>query len=112
MRWAVQPGDTPLFGSERGCDEFEQRVLRFDGASEAFASDADDEVLYVLAGSGTLEIGGESIDVREGAAVWAARGTTWRVAEADALRAPLGARSRARRAERHGICRRRCRGFR
>jgi mannose-6-phosphate isomerase-like protein (cupin superfamily) len=85
MRWAVQPGETPLFGSERGCDEFEQRVLRFDRASEAFASDADDEVLYVLGGTGTIEIGGESVDVREGAALWAARGTTWQVAEADAL---------------------------
>jgi mannose-6-phosphate isomerase-like protein (cupin superfamily) len=85
MRWAVQPGDTPLFGSERGCDDFEQRLLRFDKASEAFVSDADDEVLYVVGGSGAIEIAGESVDVREGAAVWAARGTTWRVADADGL---------------------------
>jgi mannose-6-phosphate isomerase-like protein (cupin superfamily) len=85
MRWAVQSGDTPLFGRERGCDEFEQRLLRFDEASEPFLSDADDEVLYVLGGSGTIEIGGEAIDVEEGAAVWAGRGTTWRVAAAGAL---------------------------
>jgi quercetin dioxygenase-like cupin family protein len=97
MRWAVQSGDMPLFGRERGCDEFEQRVLRFDEPSELFASDADDEVLYVLAGSGTLEIDSEPVTVAEGAAVWAARGTAWRVVEADGLellsvlvREPLG----------------------
>src|SRR3954453_16803528 len=84
MRWAVQPGDAPLFGSERGCDEFEQRLLRFDEPSEAFVSDVDDEVLYVLGGSGAIEIGGENVAVKEGAAVWAARGMTGRGARADA----------------------------
>jgi mannose-6-phosphate isomerase-like protein (cupin superfamily) len=85
MRWAVQPGDAPLFGSERGCEEFEQRLLHFDAASDPFLSEADDEVLYVLAGSGAIEIGGETVQVEEGAAVWAARGTTWRITEAEAL---------------------------
>jgi mannose-6-phosphate isomerase-like protein (cupin superfamily) len=85
MRWAVQPGDAPLFGSERGCDDFEQRLLQFDAASEPSLSEADDEVLYVLAGSGAIEIGGETVRVKEGAAVWAARGTAWRIAEAEAL---------------------------
>jgi mannose-6-phosphate isomerase-like protein (cupin superfamily) len=98
MRWAVQPGETPLFGSERGCDAFEQRLLRFDGPSETFSSSADDEVLYVLSGSGTLEVGDEQARVSEGAALWAARGTSWRVVEAGGglevlsvlVREPLG----------------------
>jgi len=81
----VQPGDAPLFGSERGCDDFEQRLLQFDAASEPSLSEADDEVMYVLAGSGAIEIGGETVRVKEGAAVWAARGTAWRIAEAEAL---------------------------
>src|SRR4051812_6938593 len=83
MRWAVQPGEAPLFGSERGCEEFEQRLLRFDDSSEPFQSEADDEVLYVLAGSGAIEIGGETLQVKEGTALWAARGTAWRIAEAE-----------------------------
>ena len=97
MRWAVQSGDTPLFGAERGCDEFEQRVLPFSGASQQFVNASDDEVLYVLEGSGTIEVAGEKIAVEEGAAVWTAPGTPWRVAEADRLellsvlvREPLG----------------------
>jgi quercetin dioxygenase-like cupin family protein len=85
MRWAVQPGDAPLFGSERGCEEFEQRLLQFDAPSEPFESEADDEVLYVLAGGGAIEIGGKTVQVKEGAALWAARGTAWRIAEAEAL---------------------------
>jgi mannose-6-phosphate isomerase-like protein (cupin superfamily) len=85
MRWAVQPGESPLFGRERGCDEFEQRLLRFDEASEAFSSEADDDVLYVLGGSGALEIAGDRIAVAKGAAVWIAPGTSWRVAGADRL---------------------------
>jgi mannose-6-phosphate isomerase-like protein (cupin superfamily) len=85
MRWAVQPGDAPLFGSERGCEEFEQRLLQFDASSEPFQSEADDEVMYVLAGSGAIEIGGKTVQVKEGAALWAARGRAWRIAEAEAL---------------------------
>ena len=63
MRWAVQPGETPLFGSERGCAEFEQEVLRFDGPAAARASEHDDEVLYVLSGSGSIDVGGEQVAV-------------------------------------------------
>jgi mannose-6-phosphate isomerase-like protein (cupin superfamily) len=85
MRWAVQPGETPLFGRERGCDEFEQRLLRFDAASEPFTNEDDDEVLYVLGGTGAVELEGERVAVAEGAAVWIARGTAWRVTEADGL---------------------------
>lgn len=85
MRWCLQPGATPLFGRERGCAEFEQEVLRFDGPSEPRAHDADDEVLYVLQGSGAAEIGDERVELAPGTAARVRRGTAWRVTEADAL---------------------------
>jgi mannose-6-phosphate isomerase-like protein (cupin superfamily) len=85
MRWAVQPGESPLFGAERGCDEFEQRVLRYAGPSGGHASETDDEVLYVLGGTGTLTIGDDRFEVSEGAAAYVARETTWRVTEAAGL---------------------------
>ena len=56
VRWAIQPGESPLFGSERGCDQFEQRLLRFEGTSEERSNSADDEVLYVLSGNGRATI--------------------------------------------------------
>jgi len=49
VRWAIQPGESPLFGSERGCDQFEQRLLRFDGTSDERSNDADDEVRKAVA---------------------------------------------------------------
>jgi mannose-6-phosphate isomerase-like protein (cupin superfamily) len=85
MRWAVQPDESPLFGRARGCAEFEQEVLRFAGASEVRASHDDDEVLYVLAGTGSAEIGGELADLHPGAAAYVRRGTPWQVTEADGL---------------------------
>jgi mannose-6-phosphate isomerase-like protein (cupin superfamily) len=85
MRWAVQPGESPLFGRERGCEEFEQAVLRFDGPSEARASEADDEVLYVLAGSGAADLGGERAELTAGTAAYVRHGTPWQVLEADGL---------------------------
>jgi mannose-6-phosphate isomerase-like protein (cupin superfamily) len=90
MRWAVQPGTTPLFGRERGCEEFEQELLRFDAPGEPRTSASDDEVLYVLSGTGTVqfgegEIAGEPVPVTAGTAAYVARGTSWRVVEADGL---------------------------
>ena len=85
MRWAVQPGETPLFGSERGCAEFEQEVLRFDGPADARSSADDDEVLYVLSGSGAAEIGGEETALTRGTAAYVRRGTAWRVTQASGL---------------------------
>jgi mannose-6-phosphate isomerase-like protein (cupin superfamily) len=85
MRWCLQPGATPLFGRERGCVEFEQEVLRFDGPSEPRGHDVDDEVLYVLQGSGAAEIGGERVELADGSAAFVRHGTPWRVAEADGL---------------------------
>jgi mannose-6-phosphate isomerase-like protein (cupin superfamily) len=85
MRWAVQPGESPLFGVERGCAEFEQRLLRFDAPSGVHANEDDDEVLYVLRGSGRIEVAGDDAAVSEGTAVYAPRGSEWRITEADGL---------------------------
>jgi len=85
VRYCVQPGETPLFGTERGCAEFEQRLLRFSEASGERLNAADDEVLYVLSGSGTATVGGEQADLAPGTAAFVARGAPWRVDGADEL---------------------------
>jgi quercetin dioxygenase-like cupin family protein len=84
MRWCTQPGER-LFGAAAGCAEFEQRLLRFDDASQERTESHDDEVLYVLAGSGRATIGGEPAELAPGSAAWVARGTAWQVDEADGL---------------------------
>jgi quercetin dioxygenase-like cupin family protein len=81
----VQAGEPTLFGTERGCDEFEQRILRFDGPSDAHRNDADDEVVYVLGGRGRATIGGDAVELVAGAAAWIAAGSEWRIDEADTL---------------------------
>lgn len=81
----MQRDETPLFGSERGCAEFEQRVLRFDAPSDEHVNGAEDEVLYVLAGAGAATIGGDRARLAQGTAAYVARGTAWRVDEADGL---------------------------
>jgi mannose-6-phosphate isomerase-like protein (cupin superfamily) len=73
-----------LFGSERECSEFEQRVLRFRDPSGERAC-ADDEVLYVLSGSGTATLGTQRSTLAPGTAVFVGSGTSWRVDEADEL---------------------------
>jgi mannose-6-phosphate isomerase-like protein (cupin superfamily) len=85
VKWAIQPGESPLFGSERGCDAFEQRVLHFEDASEERSNDADDEVLYVLEGSGHATIDGEEVALSPGTAAFVAQGTAWRIDGADGL---------------------------
>jgi len=59
--------------------------LRFAGPSEARGSSDDDEVLYVLAGTGVAEIGGERADLTAGTSAYVRRGTPWQVLEADGL---------------------------
>jgi mannose-6-phosphate isomerase-like protein (cupin superfamily) len=86
VRWCIEPGETPLFGPERGCAEFEQRILRLEPGDEHRNED-DDEVLYVLSGSGAVTIGGDRAELSEGMAAYVARGTAWRVDEADGLEA-------------------------
>jgi mannose-6-phosphate isomerase-like protein (cupin superfamily) len=68
-----------------GCPQFEQRLLRFDGAGEERRDDARDEVLYVLEGSGDAAIGGEANRLEPGTGAFVARGTPWRVEAADGL---------------------------
>jgi mannose-6-phosphate isomerase-like protein (cupin superfamily) len=85
VKWAIQPGESPLFGSERGCDAFEQRVLRFEGASEERSNKADDEVLYVLEGNGSATIDGDRVALSPGTAAFVAQGTAWRIEDADGL---------------------------
>ena len=85
MRYCLHPGETPLFGAERGCAEFEQRVLRFSEASAERVNEDDDEVLYVLSGSGAATLGGERADLAPGTAAFVARGTPWRVGGAHDL---------------------------
>lgn len=81
MRYCLQPGETPLFGLERGCAEFEQRVLRFpEPSGERLNADAD-EVLYVLSGSGAATVGGERSAFAPGTAAFVARGIPWGVAD-------------------------------
>ncbi|HEY5058658.1 MAG TPA: cupin domain-containing protein [Gaiellaceae bacterium] len=97
MKYCLQPADASpieeengvevrtLFGSERGCNEFEQRVLRFDGASLLRTSAGADEVLYVLAGTGTAVLDGERTELSAGSAAYIARGASWQVEEAQEL---------------------------
>jgi quercetin dioxygenase-like cupin family protein len=85
MQWCIQADEgTALFGPARGCGEFEQHVLRFDSAGEDTRS-SHDEVLYVLAGSGTVMVGGERATLDRGSAVYVAAGTSWRIDEASDL---------------------------
>jgi mannose-6-phosphate isomerase-like protein (cupin superfamily) len=86
VRWCIDPGQSPLFGAERGCGEFEQRILRL-GPGDEHRSEKDDEVLYVLSGSGSATIGGEPAELSPGTAAYVARGTEWRVDDSDRLEA-------------------------
>jgi mannose-6-phosphate isomerase-like protein (cupin superfamily) len=70
---------------ERGCAEFEQRLLRFSEPSGERLNDDADEVLYVLSGSGAANVGGDQAGLAPGTAAYVARGTPWRVAGAHDL---------------------------
>jgi mannose-6-phosphate isomerase-like protein (cupin superfamily) len=85
MRWALQPGETPLFGAERGCEEFEQQVLHFDAPTGPRTNGAEDEVLYVLGGSGTAVVGLDHVGLAPGTAVFVAARTAWSIEAADGL---------------------------
>lgn len=82
---APSAGEHPLFGSDRGCDVFEQRLIRFDAPSGRRTDAVRDEVLYVVSGAGTAIIGGERVELARGSAAYVAAGTTWAVQEADDL---------------------------
>ena len=86
MRWCIQSDEeSVLFGAARGCAQFEQRVLRFDGPGAGETPATDDEVLYVLRGAGAATIAGEPARLAPGTAVYVAAGSSWRVDEADEL---------------------------
>ena len=76
---------TALFGAARGCDVFEQRVLRFAAGGGERCDDERDEVLYVLAGSGAVTVGRELYELEPGTAFFVARGTPWRVEQTEGL---------------------------
>jgi len=86
VRYVIHPGGTdgpvtPLVT----CPEFEQRLERFDGESEEQRDEQRDEVLYVLEGSASATVGGETHALEPGTGVFVARGTPWRVDAADGL---------------------------
>ena len=67
------------------CPDFEQRLLRFEASSEKRASEVDDEVLYVLRGSGRATVAGQPVELAPGSAVYVAAGSCWHVDAADEL---------------------------
>jgi len=67
------------------CPEFEQRLLRPESADGERCDEGRDEVLYVLAGTGRITVGGERDDLAPGNAAFVARGTAWSVNETDGL---------------------------
>ncbi|HEX3807718.1 MAG TPA: cupin domain-containing protein [Gaiellaceae bacterium] len=73
MEYAVHSDDRPD-GQLFEVGVFTQRLRSLAGDSCDVASD---EVLYVLSGSGRIEIGGESYELRPGVAVFVAAGTPW-----------------------------------
>lgn len=85
MQWCLDPGATPLFGRERGCAVFEQELLRFDAPAEPRTHADDDVLLYVVAGSGVAELGGDRVELAPGTAAFVRHGTPWRVSEASGL---------------------------
>jgi mannose-6-phosphate isomerase-like protein (cupin superfamily) len=67
----------PLFGADRGCDVFTQRLIDLPAAAtlERPAGD-EDEVLYVLAGSGALVGPNGPVGLKPGAGAFVAAGTS------------------------------------
>jgi mannose-6-phosphate isomerase-like protein (cupin superfamily) len=64
------------------CRAFDQRVLRFDGPGDERLAADDDEVIYVVGGSGRATIGSASAALEPGTAAFVPCGTPWRVDEA------------------------------
>jgi mannose-6-phosphate isomerase-like protein (cupin superfamily) len=86
MDYCIQaPAYTGAVTELVACAEFRQRVLSLSDGAEHH-DDACDEVLYVLAGTGVVTIGGESHDIAEGQALFVARGTAWSIDESNGLR--------------------------
>jgi mannose-6-phosphate isomerase-like protein (cupin superfamily) len=73
---------TPLFT----VPEFQQRLLRFDGAGAERRDEERDEVLYVLEGDAQASLGDEPLKLEPGTGVFVARGTSWRIESAQGLK--------------------------
>jgi mannose-6-phosphate isomerase-like protein (cupin superfamily) len=88
MQYCIQAEETDEPETELvSCAEFRQRILRFDGeGGEERRDDGRDEVLYVLGGSGSATVGGETHALEPGNGVFVSRGTPWRVDSAESLR--------------------------
>jgi mannose-6-phosphate isomerase-like protein (cupin superfamily) len=86
VQYCLQPDGTngPLTALF-DCPEFEQRLLRFDGSAPERRNAGEDEVIYVLRGSGAATVGDEPATLEEGTAVYVAGGSSWRVDDADGL---------------------------
>jgi mannose-6-phosphate isomerase-like protein (cupin superfamily) len=87
VRYCIQAAETgeqvtPLFT----VPEFQQRLLRFDGAGDEQSDGRRDEVLYVLEGSAVATVGGEKQELEPGTGVFVARGTPWQVESAHGLK--------------------------
>ncbi|HEX6662966.1 MAG TPA: cupin domain-containing protein [Gaiellaceae bacterium] len=79
-----EEGDTAsirvIFDASNGCDRLEQRVVRYaPGRSRERTLTASQEVMFVVAGSGELDLGGEGHDLAPETAVFVAPGETYTV---------------------------------
>ncbi len=77
--------DGRLFDADRGCAVFSQRVLRFDGDSAERVDDDATEVLYVLGGTGVLDVDGGEHELAPGVAAFVERGEAWSVGAGEEL---------------------------
>jgi len=69
-----------IFDGSNGCEQLEQRVIRFTaGRSRDRATDGRQEVLFVVAGRGELELDGERHPLEAGTGVFIAPGETYAV---------------------------------
>lgn len=79
-----EDGDTASirvsFDGSNGCDRLEQRVIRFaPGRSRERKLDGRQEVLFVVAGSGTLHLDGKPHEIEPETGVYIAAGETYSV---------------------------------
>src|SRR5262245_55105965 len=84
------PGDTAevrtTIDVSTGCDRLEQRVLRFaPGRSLERGGDSKQEVLFVVQGSGTLELNGETHELEPWTAAFVAPGESYAVETAEEM---------------------------
>jgi mannose-6-phosphate isomerase-like protein (cupin superfamily) len=79
-----EEGDTAsirvIFDTSNGCDRLEQRVVRYaPGRSRERTLTGSQEVMFVVAGAGGLDLGGERHDMAPETAVFVAPGETYAV---------------------------------